>query len=364
MKSNKTLKVVIICIAVIAVAALCGLGYRIYRQSRITEIAIGLSDIELTDELKEQVKSVAVKADEYLQENRQEKILTSQYGLLYSYKNKANILPSDVNGDIKIPKNIINEMDILYVSPGDVSAIKEEPSFLLSSQSLAAFASVNTSSGYYIADSMGNETILTEGELKNLLLSYSTAHGNIINPPRDSEIHAAIINAAGISGENFDIKHIACDDKYAVVVANDVNNPADIREIALVNNEGWSVIGDELAKAESSYIDVNYAAPDMDLGLMPVYNISDFDEIKTDEMQGIADSLIGLGMMSEADKETMYACGCGRFAYIQLENGKRLVGYVDDDGKLEFNEAEDITSVIAYMLSCQENPPVFIAKFE
>ncbi len=364
MKDNKVLKAVVIWGIVLVIAAVCAIGYYIYRKASVKEIAIGLSDIELTDELKSEVKNMASEAQKYIDANRQARTLTSQYGLLYSYTDKANVLPSEVSEDIKLPEETKNEMDILYILPSDVDKITQKTAFGANSQMLAAIVSVNTKEGYYMADNMGNEAVLSEEEMKNLLLSYSPAHGQIVNPPRNSEAHTAIITAANIQGENFDIKHIACDDKYAVVVANDVNNPADIREYALKNENGWHIMGDNLAKDENSYVTVNYAAPDMDMGLMPIYNIANFNAITTDKISDVADSLIELGSLTEEDKQTMYACSCGRFVYIEPQNGKKLVGYIDDNAKLNFNESEDINSVIAYMLSCHEDPPVFIAKFE
>ncbi len=364
MKDNKVFRAFIIWGLVLVIAAVCAIGYVIYRKASVKEIAIGLSDIELTDELKAEVKSTASEAQKYIEANRQARTLTSQYGLLYSYDDKANVLPSDISEDISLPADTQDEMDILYISPSDVDRITQEPVFGASSQMLSAMVSVNTREGYYMADPTGNDAVLSEEEMKNLLLSYSPAHGQIINPPRGSDTHTAIITAANIQGAEFDIKHIACDSKYAVVVANNMNDPADIREYALKNENGWQLMGDNLAKDENSYITVNTAAPDMDMGLMPIYNIASFDAVTTDKISDVADSLIGLGTITEADKQTMYACSCGRFVYIEPQNGKKLVGYIDDDGKLNFNEAQDINEVIAYMLSCQEDPPVFIAKFE
>lgn len=358
-KNKKSKKNIIIAVLVAVAVVVCGsIGYCIYRKSNITEIAVGLSDIELNDELKADMKDLVGQAQEYFNENKGEMVLTSQYGLLYSYRDKTNIMVSDLVNDSNLDEDILKEMDILYVKPSDVN-----PN--MNNEELSIFVSINSSSGYYIVSTLGDDFIFTEKEFKNLLMKYAPTHGDIINPIRGTEEHTAIITASGLDGEGVDIKHIAKDNKYAVVVANEVKNPAYILEIALVNDEsGWRVINDKLAYAESSYIDINSDYPDMDLGLMPVYNISDFGEIKTAEMEEIANSLIQLNMMTEADKSTMYACGCGRFAYIQLENGKRLIGYIGEDKKLEFNEAQDINSTIAYMLQCQENPPVFIAKFE
>lgn len=355
-KSGKRKIIAVVAVIVIA-AALIG-GYYIYRQSNITEIAVGLSDIELNDELKNEMQNLVNTANTYLNENKYEKTLTSQYGLLYSYKDKINVMAADIVQNSNISKDILAEMDIIYAKPADVISSME-------GDELEIFLSVNSSSGYYVVSASGENAVYTEEEFKNILMKYAPVHGDVRNPQRGSDEHTAIIKTAELDGEDIDIKHIACDNKYAVVVGGSISNPAKIKEAALVKEEsGWKVVNDRLSASESSYIDINAELPDMDLGLMPVYNIADFGAVDTSDMDSIANSLIELNMMTEADKETMYAAGCGRFAYIQLENGKRLVGYIGDDKKLEFNEADNITETITYMLKCEKNPPVFIARFE
>lgn len=354
-KSNKG-KIIALVVAVVVIVA-AAVGYYIYRKASITEIAIGLSDIELTDELKSQMQDLAVKSEEYLKTNKNEKTLTSQYGLLYSYKDKINIMADDIDTENTIPTDIVAEMDVLYVMPSDVISS-------MTGNELTIFVSLNSSSGYYVTSATGENAIFTEDEFKNILMKYAPTHGDVRNPQRGSDEHTAIIDAAGLAGDDIDIKHIACDDKYAVVVANHISDPANIKEVALENDNGWKVTDGELAVSENSYIEINSVYPDMDLGLLPVYNIADFGEIQTDKMGEIADSLIELGMMTEDEKNGMYACGCGRFAYIQPKDGRRLIGYISDDKQLEFNEAKDIKEAIAYMVQCQENPPVFIARFE
>lgn len=355
-KSGKRKLIAVIAVIVIA-AALIG-GYYIYRQSNITEIAVGLSDIELNDELKSEMQNLANTANTYLNENKDDKTLTSQYGLLYSYKDKINVMAADIAQNSNISKDILAEMDIIYAKPSDVISS-------MTGDELEIFLSVNSSSGYYVVSASGENAIYTEEEFKNILMKYAPVHGDVRNPQRGSDEHTAIIKAAGLDDEDIDIKHIACDNKYAVVVGGSIANPSEIKEAALVKEEsGWKVVNDRLSVSENSYIEINSELPDMDLGLMPVYNIADFGAVDTSDMDSIADSLIELNMMTEVDKKTMYAAGCGRFAYIQLENGKRLVGYIGDDRQLEFNEANDITETITYMLKCEKNPPVFIARFE
>ncbi len=349
---NKIITIVLI----LVVLAGGALGYYCYRKASITEISVGLSDIELTDEVKSELKALAdVWQNEYA-DNGTEKVYTSQYGLLYSYKDKANVVAGDLANDSKLDKKTLTETDVLLINKNEITQEADS--------TLGIFVSINSKEGYYVVSPSGEEALFTEEEFKNILMKYAPTHGEIRNPQKGSEEHTAITTAAGLELDKVDIKHIACDNKYALVVANELKNPANIFEIALTKtNDVWTVVNDKLAFSKSSYIDINKDCPDMDLGLMPVYNISDFGEIDTQDMSGIADSLIQLGMMTEEDKVNMYACGCGRFAYIQPANGKKLIGYINDDKKLELNEAKDINETISYMLSCQENPPVFIALF-
>ncbi len=357
-KNNKSNKGRIIAlVVVIVVIAAATVGYYIYRRASIIEIAIGLSDIELTDELKGQMQELAVKSEEYLAENKNEKTLTSQYGLLYSYTDRINIMADDIDDEDIISAKIVAEMDVLYVMPYDVVSS-------MTGDELSIFVSLNSSSGYYVTSADGEDALFTEEEFKDLLMKYAPLHGEERNPVRGSDEHTAIIEAAGLTGDDIDIKHIACDDKYAVVVANHISDPANIVEIALENDNGWKVTNSELAISENSYIEINSVYPDMDLGLLPIYNISDFGSIQTDEMDEIAEALVNLGMITEDEKTDMYACKCDRFAYIQLQNGRRLVGYINDNNELEFNEFSNISEVISYMVQCQDNPPVFIARFE
>lgn len=352
-KSQKGIIAIIVAIVVIV----CGcVGYYVYRKSNLTEIAVGLSNIELDDELKTTMATVARDANTYYNQHKSEKTLTTQYGLLYSYTNKANITVDELGENLD--KDISKEMDILYVKSSDIMSEA-------GGSDLGIFASINTSSGYYVTSNDGFEKIFTEEEFKNLLMKYAPTHGNIRNPQRGSDEHTAIINVAGISGNNFDIKHIACDDKYAIVVANNVTNPADIKEIALVkNNNTWTVVNSNLATAENSYTDINTACPNMDLGLMPIYNIADFGPIETAKMKEIADVLVKQGTITSEEKNNMYACGCEKFAYIQTADGKRFIGFINDKKQLEFSQANDLKETLSYMVQCQENPPVFIVKFE
>lgn len=329
------------------------------------DIQVGASDIALTDTNKAGLEKALDEAEEYFDENKRELRLVSEYGFLYSFKNKADVPASEVlsGTDTGLTEEEVSRLvDIIYIRPSDMGTVTGQD---IKGSDLALFAVLNTKEGYYAVSKVSEPVTLTGEQYRNLVMLYSPVHGEIRNPKRGEEENTAILEACGMT--DYDIKHIACDDKYAVVVGNMVSSPGDIKHKALVKKEGkWSVIGDSLEKEKDAVMYINNKCPDMDMGLMPIYNISDFEPINTESMPPIIDNLKSLGEISAADSaEGYYACGCGRFAYVEcLATGKKLLGFIGEDGALKFNKTEGTEASISYMLQCQEDPPVFILKFE
>ncbi len=330
------------------------------------EIQVGASDIALTDTNKAAMEKAITAVNEYFDENKREQRLVSEYAFLYSYRDKDTVSPSAALSDKNtgLTDDEINKyIDILYIRPEDMGIVSGQE---IKGHDLALVTVLNTKDGYYCVSDFAKPIILSGEQYKNLALRYSFAHGDIRNPKRGEDENTAILKACNM--ENYDIKHIACDDKYAVVVGNLVADPADIKEVALtINGEGdWEIVNDSLAQEKDAVMTINAKCPDMDLGLMPVYNIANFGEIDTEDMDGIIDDLAGLGEITDKDSaDGFYACGCGRFAFIEcLATDKELLGYIGDDGKLQFNKTADLQSSISYMLQLDDDPPVFILKFE
>lgn len=330
------------------------------------DIQVGASDIALTDTNKAAMTKAITAINEYFDENKNEQRLISEYAFLYSYRDKDTVSPAAVLADKNTgltDEEINNLVDILYIRPEDLGLVSGQE---IKGRDLALAAVLNTKDGYYCVSDFAEPVMLSGEQYKSLALLYSFAHGNTRNPKRGEDENTAILKACNM--ENYDIKHIACDDKYAVVVGNLVADPADIKEIVLaINEEGdWEVVNDSLAAEKDAVMTINQKCPDMELGLMPIYNIADFGEIDTEDMEDIINDLVNLGEITDKDSaEGFYACGCGRFAFIEcLATDKELLGYIGDDGKLQFNKTADLQSSINYMLQLDDDPPVFILKFE
>ena len=167
-------------------------------------------------------------------------------------------------------------------------------------------------------------------------------HGEIKNPKKGEDEYNAIIKASGVSG-NIDVKHIACDNKYAVLVVGSLDDPTDIKEFAFLNDNGkWGIIANDLATVANAKQYMNERYPDMELGLLPIYNIKDYGTIVTGFDDYIS-SLVSLGMIKDGDmKQGAYDMnGAGNFVYIEPKaTGKRLIGHVNSQNKLEFSRLQ------------------------
>lgn len=86
---------------------------------------------------------------------------------------------------------------------------------------------------------------------------------------------------------------------------------------------------------------MNERYPDMELGLLPIYNIKDYGTIVTG-FDDYVSSLVSLGMIKDGDmKQGAYECGAGNFVYIEPKaTGKRLIGHVNSQNKLEFSKLQ------------------------
>lgn len=325
------------------------------------EIQVGLTDYSATNEELSELKDLNTGIKEYVNKHYDEMGIVTAYGFLYSTKTKNNIIVKDIMTDGLVKpnsENIINNTDILYLKAEDIG---------LSGNELVPCTAFNTKDGYYLSAENLEGKYYNEKEYNALVMKYSFVHGDTINPQKGDDNYKKITDAAKID-ESYDIKHIACDDKYAVVVANKINNTSEFVESVLIKNGGnWNVAIGNLATDKNAKQTANKVYNDMELGLFPIYNIGDYKTIlpaSSGACKSIINQLVEQGMINKGEEAQTYACSAGNFAYIQTPSGKRLVGFTDDSKKLDFTEANSLEEAIAIMVQLQKNdPPVFIIKF-
>lgn len=318
------------------------------------EIQVGLTDYSATDAEISELKELNAVLDNYVDTHYEDMGIASSYGFLYSTVSGNNIMLKDImsEGLFKASEHIAANTDILYMKASDIG---------LTGNEFKVCTAFNTKDGYYFSATDLAGRYYTEQEYHDLILKYSFIHGTVINPKKGDANYQKIVAAASIN-DNYDIKHLACDDKYAVVVANNVKNTSEFVEVILVKNgENWQVGIGNVANSKNAKQTVNKQYPDMEFGLLPVYNIGDYQAILSD-MPEFTEQLVDLGAITEAEAKNMYTCSAGNFAYFETENGKKLLGHMEN-GKLEFNEVQSLEQTISAMVRAEQDPPVFIIKF-
>jgi hypothetical protein len=107
------------------------------------------------------------------------------------------------------------------------------------------------------------------------------------------------------------------------------------------------------------FLNENYF--DCDLSLLPVYNIRDYGEIKTDLSKFIT-SFVNNGYITADDKVT-YQCGAYNCGYFEFESGTKIVGVVEDE-QFKVEKVDDAEQAIVYMVKkCGDMPaPIFVIK--
>ena len=325
---------------------------------------IGLSDFEPSDEQINSMITVAEGAQKYYDDKAVSDGFLSQFGFLYSLSKENTVSLSDIiaDGYAKADDDITKNTDVLLIRPSDYNSVIGAEG---GEKDLSVFTALNTKNGYFLAGVGVEPKMLTAQQYQQLVGMYSFEHGEIKNPKKGEDEYNAIIKASGISG-NIDVKHIACDNKYAVLVIGSLDDPTDIKEFAFLNDNGkWGIIANDLATVANAKQYMNERYPDMELGLLPIYNIKDYGAIVTG-FDDYVSSLVSLGMIKDGDmKQGAYECGAGNFVYIEPKaTGKRLIGHVNSQNKLEFFEASSLEEAISIMLQKEKNPPVFILKFD
>ncbi len=331
----------------------------------VYEIKNTSSNEAVDDKLYTKLASLNNAVQNYYEKNYND--LLCIYGLMYSDKDNYSVSASKIakEAQIDLGDNLDDYADILLIRPSDLAEIDGIELKRSNDTNLKPFTAYNSSSGYIISSADDKGGIITRNQYKALLGTYATDHGSVKNPTPTEEIYLDISATVAVEfGESsYDLKYIANDDKYAVAIIGSTIEPNKIKEYVLEKKPGgWSVVMSDIESLSNPRQKINSTVPDMELGLLPKYNIAQFGEIKTGFVE-YEQALIKLGMITEEDMPETYSCGTGRFAYIETKSGKKLLGYVNDEKKLEFYEVKSTNEAIAAMLQLQDTPPVFILHY-
>ena len=330
--------------------------------AEIEELLIGLSDKPLTDEVKAQLEDVNAKLLNYIDSNERENSFITEYGFLFNDTKNNTVTLRDLadEGVVNVSDDVADLTDILYIKASDLAPYA--PNIDANDERLQLFTAFNNEEGYFVSNDFYSEgALIQKSDYEQLILSYSFIHGDVKNPKRGDADYEAIMNAVNFDGE-YDVKHMACDNSYAVAVVGSLDDTTVLKEYVLVKEDGkWKTAVDNLENSTNPRKEINMLYPKMELGLLPKYIIAKYGMLQNHFTDYDA-ALVKLGLVSESDVPASYDCGTSGFAYMEYGDTK-LVGCVNEQNKLEFYPVNSVEEAIAYMCQYNDDPPVFIINF-
>lgn len=326
------------------------------------EFIIGLSDTVLTDEIKADLENINVRVLNYMDANEKDTSFITEYGFLYNDTIKDNVTVKDLvkQGYVEVGSDTAEYTDILYIRASDLA--KYSSDIDENDDKLQIFTAYNSSEGYFISnDFYSDGVMLDKQQYEELVLSYSFTHGLVHTPKRGESEFDNIVSAISF-GEEFDVKHLACDNSYACIVIGSLSDTRVVKEFVLVKKEGeWQIAIDKLEQSEDPRREVNMQFPKMELGLLPKYTIADHGALQNG-FSKYEPSLVQLGLVKQEQLPASYDCGTDGFAYMEFGD-THLLGWVNAENKLEFYPVANTEEAIAYMLQFDDDPPVYILNF-
>lgn len=235
------------------------------------------------------------------------------------------------------------DYEILLINGSDLAEV-EGASVPKESMDFTVFAATKQSGKYLLASSAGKAGQISESVYQQLLDRYSQSHGQIVRLSSTSAEYSRILNYISLFEGRFDdyfVREIRRDDKYAVAVFSSRTDVANIKEYILQNdNNFWEVV---VPNAQTEYYPltaINRYVPDFNVELLPVYNLASWRGSITKEQSGAVAALFSNHFIESASEIT-YQCSTASCSYVMLSNAKRYVCYKEGGvWKAEFVDSD------------------------
>ncbi len=312
------------------------------------------------------LKAFNEKLDEYYIKTWDQNKFLSSYS--YFVKNDGTeVTLKDIKKSLgyKIPKNFKNVV-LHFVKPKTLKPYLKEKISDKDLEILTVYSALPVDGGMYISSKFDEGGILSDSEYKSFVMDNSWLHGEIRTPLKEDEEYKEIIKSIEQKDDllkDGNVKHIACDDKYAMVVISSKNDPAYIKQYGLEKDDSgkYKVIIEELEKRDSK-IFVNYAYTDFNLDLLPLYEIHLYSNISSHQ-EHIVQKLKQQGSINQ-NEELTYACGAGNFIYLEFKSKTKILLHSNEQMILDVYEVDNFKTALSQMLKLEKSPPAFILKFE
>lgn len=299
-----------------------------------------------TTRLTNNITAIATAGQADYRANGSQKGWMSKNGELFNYYEGKYITTDTLVSDGYLESGLTaSAYKILLMNGADLAAL-EGTSVPSSSLDFQVFAAVKQSGKYIVASSDGKVGTISEDSFHSLLAKYNQNNGKVLRLSSASEEYERILNYISLFEGRFEeyyVREIRLDERYAVVVFSNRKNTADIKEYILENeNNFWEVV---LPNAQTEYYpitSINRYLPNFNLELLPAYTLASWRGNIVSTQGGVEAALFSAKAITSSS-EIAYQCGTSACAYAILTNGNRYACY-SEDGRWK---AEFVTSDIA-----------------
>lgn len=276
--------------------------------------------------------AVAAAAQQDYNESGQRRGWMSKNGKLYGYQDSCFITPAMLMNEGYLESGMDTTGYELLLLRGSDIARYDGASVPSNQMGLGIFVAVKQDGKYLIASPSGKVAQLSQENYAALLASYTQSHGTAGRLSSASTEYARILNYICLyegKFEDFYVRELRKDNKYAVVTFSTKADTANVKQYILENANGfWEVVYPNLQQESYPIYAVNRKLPDLNIDLLPKYNLSSWKYYIRAEQGGAVAALFS-GHYIASQSEIVYQCAVTDCAYFRLQDGTRYVAYLD-----------------------------------
>ena len=255
-------------------------------------------------------------------------------GKLYAYYTGQTVTTDTLVSNGYLESGLsADDYEILLVDGRDLAEYEgaEVPA---ESMNLCVFAASKQSDGtYLLASAAGRAGQISSVSYNRLLARYNQNHGTMGRLSSASAEYGRILNFVALyegSLEDYFVREIRKDNKYAVVTFSSKKNTADVKQHVLRNdNNFWEVVYTNLQNVYYPVTSINRALPDFNPSLLPDYNLAVWKSYIVRRDQSLVNTMISKRLITD-ESQIYYQCGTDQYFYMVLTNGSRYVAYKID----------------------------------
>ena len=255
-------------------------------------------------------------------------------GKLYAYYTGQTVTTDTLVSNGYLESGLsASDYEILLVDGRDLAEYEgaEVPA---ESMNLCVFAASKQPDGtYLLASAAGRAGQISSVSYNRLLARYNQNHGTMGRLSSASAEYGRILNFVGLyegSLEDYFVREIRKDNKYAVVTFSSKKNTADVKQHVLRNdNNFWEVVYTNLQNVYYPVTSINRALPDFNPSLLPDYNLAVWKSYIVRRDQALVNTMISKKLITD-ESQIYYQCGTDQYFYMVLTNGSRYVAYKID----------------------------------